>query len=142
TDNGGNKSNVFNGTLWADDANPGGQIPYVTNNGMVTDQAYVDGVPVASLVPEEALAAFNGEDPAGTWTLTVGDDTPGGPGVLADWTLNLVTCSCAESFPGNPLRVDEHGGGLSNLNGVFEAGETVTVEPSWTNPGSTAFTPL
>jgi subtilisin-like proprotein convertase family protein len=141
TDNGGSNDNVFNGTLWDDDANPGGQIPYVTNDGLVTDQAYVNGVPVATLVPEEGLAAFNGQSPVGTWTLTVGDDSPGGSGVLAGWTLNIVTCSCAESFPGSPLRVDEHGDGfLSNLNGVFEAGETVTVEPSWTNPGTTPFT--
>lgn len=37
-----------------------------------------------------------------------------------------------------PLRVDEHlaTGVVSNLNGVFEAGETVQVEPSWMNPGA------
>ncbi|MFY9550274.1 MAG: hypothetical protein WAU32_03920, partial [Thermoanaerobaculia bacterium] len=75
-----------------------------------------------------------------TWSLTVGDANPGGTGALDHWTLNLVTCSCAESFPGAPLRVDEHGGLTSNLNGVFEAGETVTVEPSWTNAGATPFT--
>ncbi|HSB35488.1 MAG TPA: hypothetical protein VLH41_01345, partial [Thermoanaerobaculia bacterium] len=40
-----------------------------------------------------------------------------------------------------PLRVDEHTapGVLSNLNGVFEAGETVRVETSWMNPGSMPF---
>ncbi len=39
-----------------------------------------------------------------------------------------------------PLRVDEHpSSGSSNLNGVFEAGETVQVETSWTNPGATSF---
>ncbi len=37
-----------------------------------------------------------------------------------------------------PLRVDAHPapGVVSNLNGVFEAGETVQVETSWTNPGA------
>ena len=39
-----------------------------------------------------------------------------------------------------PLRVDEHPSSAgSNLNGVFEAGETVQVETSWMNPGATSF---
>jgi len=39
-----------------------------------------------------------------------------------------------------PLRVDEHAASAaSNLNGVFEAGETVQVETSWKNPGTTSF---
>ncbi len=40
-----------------------------------------------------------------------------------------------------PLRVDAHTapGVVSNLNGVFEAGETVQVEPAWANPGVTSF---
>ena len=41
TDNGAGNDNVFNGTKWDDDANPGGQVPYATNNGLVTDQTYV-----------------------------------------------------------------------------------------------------
>jgi subtilisin-like proprotein convertase family protein len=140
TDNGGANANVFDGTLWDDDANPGGQVPYFANDGLVTDQTYVNGVPVPWLAPEESLAAFNGEDPTGTWTLKIGDDKVGGVGSLANWMLNLTTCSCAESFPG-PLKVDEHGnGGVSNLNGVFESGETVLVEPAWTNAGATPFT--
>ncbi|HKD16741.1 MAG TPA: S-layer homology domain-containing protein [Thermoanaerobaculia bacterium] len=32
------------------------------------------------------------------------------------------------------LAVDAHAGGSSNVNGVFEPGETVVVEPSWENP--------
>ena len=40
----------------------------------------------------------------------------------------------------SPLRVDEHASSAaSNLNGVFEAGETVQVETSWRNPGTTPF---
>ena len=39
-----------------------------------------------------------------------------------------------------PLRVDAHAASApSNLNGVFEAGETVQVETSWKNPGATPF---
>jgi hypothetical protein len=39
TDNGAGNDNVFNGTVWDDDANPAGAVPYVTNNGVVTDHA-------------------------------------------------------------------------------------------------------
>ena len=39
TDNGAGNDNVFNGTRWDDDANPAGQVPYTTNNGVVTDHA-------------------------------------------------------------------------------------------------------
>ena len=42
TDNGAGNDNVFNGTVWDDDANPAGQVPYTTNNGLVTDHAYVN----------------------------------------------------------------------------------------------------
>ncbi len=38
TDNGINNDNVFNGTLWDDNANPGGQVPHASdsgNNGLI-----------------------------------------------------------------------------------------------------------
>src|SRR5438552_1714978 len=60
TDNGGSNDDVFNGTVWDDQANPGGQVPYTTNNGLVTDQAYVNLVTATPLVPEEAMGAFIG----------------------------------------------------------------------------------
>ena len=34
------------------------------------------------------------------------------------------------------LAVDARAGGVSNLNGVFEPGESVVVEPSWVNPAA------
>ena len=39
TDNGAGNDNVFNGTLWYDKANPGGQVPYTTNDGLVSRSA-------------------------------------------------------------------------------------------------------
>jgi len=140
TDNAGSSVDAFNGTTWEDGVNPGGQVPYSTNDGLVTDTAYVIGTPVLSLVPEEALAAFIGEDPRGTWTLTISDDTLGNVGTLNSWSLEVRTCTCAHAVQDWPLRVDEHpSSGSSNLNGVFEAGETVLVEPSWHNAGTTPF---
>ncbi len=94
TDNGAGNDNVFNGTLWDDDANPAGQVPYTTNNGLATDNAYVNLTPASSLVPEEALAAFIGEDPNGTWTITISDDLAGDGGSLDSWTLNITTTTC------------------------------------------------
>ena len=136
TDNGGSSVDAFHGTTWDDDVNPGGQVPYLTNDGLVNDTAYVSGAPVANLVPEEALALFIGEDPHGSWTLTISDDAGGDAGTLNSWSLEIVTCTCAHAVADRPLRVDEHASsGASNLNGVFETGETVRVEPSWYNPG-------
>lgn len=91
TDNGGGNDDIFNGTVWDDSANPGGQVPYTTNNGLVTDHVYSNLTLASPLVPEEALAAFVGEDPNGTWTITISDDLSGDGGSLNSWDLNLTT---------------------------------------------------
>ena len=94
TDNGGSNDNVWNGTTFDDDANPGGQVPYVNNNGMVGDHLYAVGVLATPLAPEEALAAFIGEDPNGTWTVTIDDDATGDVGTLHSWSVELETATC------------------------------------------------
>jgi len=128
--NGGSNADVFDGTEWTDHA----QMP-------VTDYVFSDGVPAPSLQPEEAMSAFLGENPAGPWNLSVTDQSPGGAGSLAAWEIILKSCTCNTAVASAPLRVDEHPGPgvVSNLNGVFEAGETVQVETSWNNPGTTPF---
>ena len=95
TDNGAGNDNVFDGTRWDDDANPGGQVPYSSNDGLVTDQTYANLTPVPTLVPEEPLGAFIGEDPNGTWTLTISDDLAGDGGALNSLELQLKTAACA-----------------------------------------------
>ena len=97
SDNGAGNDNVFNGTVWDDSANPAGQVPYTTNNGLVTDHAYVNLTLASPLVPEEAMAAFIGEDPNGTWTLTISDDVAGDGGNLASWSLDIDTFTCASA---------------------------------------------
>jgi uncharacterized repeat protein (TIGR01451 family) len=97
TDNAGTNDDVFNGTVWDDSANPGGQVPYTANNGLVTDQTYAIGVLASPLVPEEALAAFIGEDPNGTWTLTISDDAAGDGGSLDSWSLDIDTFTCVSA---------------------------------------------
>jgi len=137
TDNGAGNDNVFNGTEWDDNANPAGQVPYTTNNGLATDNAYVNLTTATPLAPEEPLSAFNGDDPRGVWTLTVSDDLAGDGGSIDSWALHIRTCTCALAVPDNPVRVDAHASsGSSNVNGVFETGETVQFEPAWNNPGS------
>jgi uncharacterized repeat protein (TIGR01451 family) len=97
TDNGGSNDDVFNGTVWDDSANPGGQVPYTTNDGLVTDHAYVNLALASPLVPEEAMAAFVGEDPNGTWTLTISDDLAGDGGSLNSWSLDIKTFTCTSA---------------------------------------------
>ncbi len=97
TDNGAGNDNVFAGTLWDDDANPAGQVPYTTNNGLVTDQAYVNLTLASPLVAEESMGAFMGESGNGNWTITISDDLGGDGGDLNNWALDIVTCNCAQA---------------------------------------------
>jgi uncharacterized repeat protein (TIGR01451 family) len=94
TDNGAGNDNVFNGTLWDDNANPGGAVPYTANNGLTTDQTYANLVVATPLVPEGAFGVFQGIDPNGTWTFQVVDDLAGDTGSIDAWTLNVTTCEC------------------------------------------------
>jgi subtilisin-like proprotein convertase family protein len=88
TDNGAGNDNVFNGTVWDDSAGS-------TNPpGPVTDATFANNVVATPLVPEEAMGAFVGEDPNGTWTLTVTDDLAGDTGTLNSWSLDIVTTAC------------------------------------------------
>jgi subtilisin-like proprotein convertase family protein len=93
SNNGLSNDDVFAGTYWHDNANPGGQVPYASNNGLVTDQAYVNLVAVPDLVPEESFHAFAGEDPNGDWTLTIADTVALDSGLLDAWDLLVVTTS-------------------------------------------------
>jgi subtilisin-like proprotein convertase family protein len=89
---GGTVPNIFAGTHWDDDANPGGQVPYVTHAGLASDHPYT-GV-ATSLAPMEALAAFRGENANGFWTLTVADQFGGNGGALNSWGLLLTPARC------------------------------------------------
>ena len=92
TDNGAGNDNVFAGTVWDDD---GGD----TNPpGPATDNVYANLVVETPLVPEEALAAFIGEDPNGTWTISVFDDAGADVGTLNSWSLSLTSLTTTPIF--------------------------------------------
>jgi len=120
--------NLFLGTLWYDKAPDPAQ-----------DHFY-SGVPVPELQPEETMGNFIGEDPTGTWTLGIRDVSTSHVGTLHGWELSVEGCTCEAAAASAPLRVDAHGGsGASGNNGVFEPGETVQVETTWSNPSPDGF---
>ena len=82
TDNGGQHDNVFNGTLWDDDADPGGTVPNEKNENLADEHAYVNLTPGHTAGPRQALGVFTGEDPNGTWTISITDDTNIDTGML------------------------------------------------------------
>jgi subtilisin-like proprotein convertase family protein len=98
TDNGAGNDNVFNGTTWRDNANPGGQVPYTANNGLAGDNTYANLVTATPLAPEEPFGAFIGENPNGTWTLRISDDLGGDAGTLTSWSLTMRGVSVAPSL--------------------------------------------
>jgi subtilisin-like proprotein convertase family protein len=90
----GGADNVFAGTLWNDDANPGGQVPYSTNSGLGSDHLFQNLMLASPLAPNEGLSAFRGENANGFWTLTVADQFPGEGGTLNSWNLLLTPAQC------------------------------------------------
>jgi len=133
TDNGAGNDDVFNGTVWDDGANPAGQVPYITNDGLVTDHSYFNLTLASPLAPEEALGAFIGEDPNGTWTITISDDASQDGGSLNSWSLNISTCDqCTPLVINDPADQNVCNNGMTtavNFSGVPASGVTY----SWTN---------
>ena len=82
--NGGDNSNVFNGTRWDEQAGTA-----------VTDYVFSNGVVATNLVPEEAMGAFIGENPNGSWSLDIVDRLDGYTGYFVRLTLIFTVCSAA-----------------------------------------------
>jgi len=83
TDNSGSNDDVFNGTIWDDFA-----------NDPVSDHLYSLSVLASPLSSETGLAAFIGENPNGTWTLSLTDDAGQDTGTLSSWNLSISTGEC------------------------------------------------
>jgi subtilisin-like proprotein convertase family protein len=86
--------NVFAGTVWNDDANPGGLVPYATNAGLASDHPFANLTLASPLAPSEAFAAFRGENANGKWKLTVADQFAGEGGAFNSWNLLLTSGQC------------------------------------------------
>ena len=67
--------------------------------------------------PQSPLSAFDGEVPAGTWTLEIEDSAPGDSGELLDWALHFngaglggseacSALSCSDALDGDPQADD------------------------------------
>lgn len=146
TDNGAGNDNTFNGTTWDDDANPAGQVPYTTNSGLATDHAYVNLTTASTLVPEEAMAAFIGEDPNGTWTITISDDLAGDGGSLDNWSLIISTAAACPTMTvlgnGQPIAPGSVTASLADGTdyGSVSVGQTITHTFTISNSGATELT--
>lgn len=86
--NGGQSSNVWNGTTFSDGA---ALLVGCTGTGCVT---YASNVVVQSAIPQGSLSALVGRAPNGTWTLNVTDDTNAVNGTLTSWSLTLTPALC------------------------------------------------
>jgi subtilisin-like proprotein convertase family protein/outer membrane protein OmpA-like peptidoglycan-associated protein len=137
TDNGAGNDNVFKGTTFDDQADPDGQVPHAANPGLVTDHPYANLVAATPLVPEESLAAFNGEDPNGTWTITISDDLADDGGTLHNWRLDVTTgsCSAPPEDPAAPAQPDSPA-----AQPVVSAPPTPTPSDAKTAPSGTTTT--
>ncbi len=114
TDNGGSNDNVFNGTHWDDQ--------WVGDS--VTDYPYVNDTLVPNMSPEEAMGAFIGENPNGTWQLVIRDDASLDTGTLSSWSLDFTT------FPVAPIVINSYSTN-SSLTVQIPDGDTVEIPLSF-----------
>jgi cysteine-rich repeat protein len=91
TDLGGGLADLYQGVVFDDAADtPVSDTPLPPGNP-----------PLVRVVPEGALGAFVGENPNGTWTLAVVDDTGGTTGTLDGWALHLTAVApCGDGAVG------------------------------------------
>jgi subtilisin-like proprotein convertase family protein len=127
TDGGGNN---FCQTLLDDDSAGPSIQTVVTANAPFT----------GSFKPNAPLSGLDGGSADGTWQLEVQDFAGIDIGNIRAFTLEITPAVCNSTpheMTPSRLLVDEHAapGTVSNMNGVWEPGETVLVEPVWIKGG-------
>ena len=120
SNNGADAFDSFAGSFWSGAAPA--PVPPVTM--MIFNGS---GVPQGVVAPEEPFGAFAGEDPRGTWILTVSDTVLNGlGGTLRSWSIDVSTqtpCTPKLGVAQTPSRT-----------GV-RVGETVTIQITGSNTG-------
>jgi subtilisin-like proprotein convertase family protein len=81
----GGAIDVFSATNWYDAARTG------LLDNPAGNFAYVSHTPATDLAPDGAFARFFGEDPNGTWTLSVYDNASPDSGLFTRWDLSIRT---------------------------------------------------
>lgn len=123
TDQGGVNDNIFNGTLWYDEASK--------SAGSVSN-VYTDNVVETQLIPEGALGIFKGENPNGTWTLNVTDDNlNGNVGNLDNWWIEITTCAAGVN--------DVNGDGYTDIIGIKKKEVRVLSQAAGTATNATSY---
>ena len=84
-------------------ANSGNNFCQTALDDEAASQATINSVPasgapyVGSFYPSSPLSAFDGENPNGTWTLTVVDDFPGDTGFVRAFSLVFTNYACCQT---------------------------------------------
>jgi len=118
-DNGAGNDDLFNGTLFDDSApESAGSFPHVS------------GSPSTPCAPDGAALFFLGEDPNGTWTLTIVDDAAVDIGNLASWSLDVTTLA-------SPLPIGPSTSATYPVNLIIPDVATVTDSQVFSAPGTT-----
>ena len=92
--------------------------------------------------PEEALTAFDGEDPNGTWTLEVSDSAGGDSGTLNGWQLALTHASepSTQTGGGGSYAFTELEGGTYTVAEVVEGNWSQTFPEAPSNAHTVTLT--
>ncbi|WP_188621044.1 reprolysin-like metallopeptidase [Flavobacterium suaedae] len=89
------------------------------------------GSPTTGIIlPEEALSAFEGEDPQGTWTLLYADGGAGDEGTLNSWAVDVcyTDLSAADTFSINNLTVYPNpNSGIFSVNFTSQSNTDVAI---------------
>lgn len=110
TDNGAEKDDNFNGTIWNDNGAIG-----------VTDVVFVNLVVLPSLKPEEPLGNFFGDNPNGTWMLSITDEAALDVGQITSFCLDIASTTSPlnqtiTAFPNNTATpIADNGVTFSNI---------------------------
>jgi subtilisin-like proprotein convertase family protein len=86
---GGSGGANYTGTVFDDQA------------GIGIDAGYAYAPYMGAFRPQEALAAFIGQDLFGDWTLTVTDSEAGDAGTIDSWGISATTAAAAVPEPGS-----------------------------------------